>query len=112
MSTTVVIIGAGMSGISCAYWLCKSLRRSTAQVNIIVLEARNRIGGRTHSVTLQSDTHSAVVDLGATWIEGDLLNPIKEMVEKFGLKYSNGSDLMIERTFDFDGQLITNSELT
>jgi monoamine oxidase len=101
-----------MSGISCAYWLCKPLRRSTAHVNIIVLEARNRIGGRTHSVTLQSGTHSAVVDLGATWIEGDLLNPIKEMVEKFGLKYSNGSDLMIERTFDFDGQLITNSELT
>ncbi len=41
--TVVLIIGAGMSGLSAAYSICKSNK------NVIVLEARDRIGGRLSS---------------------------------------------------------------
>ena len=58
----VIVIGAGMSGLAAAQKLHQS------SLNVLVLEARNRIGGRTHTYV---DTKNSVhVDMGATWIHG------------------------------------------
>ncbi|WP_416446284.1 flavin monoamine oxidase family protein [Leucobacter sp. HNU] len=55
-----IVIGAGISGLSAA----AELRR--AGRSVVVLEARDRIGGRVH--TERED--GRVTDLGASWIHG------------------------------------------
>lgn len=54
----VVIIGAGLAGISAAVKLVES-----GIENVVVLEAENRIGGRIHSVPFAG----SVIDLGGQW---------------------------------------------
>ena len=58
----VIVIGAGMSGLIAA----RDLHR--AGVDVLVLEAADRIGGRAMSVTT---TLGSRVDLGGQWIGHD-----------------------------------------
>jgi len=55
----VVVIGAGLSGLVAAHELQKMGKR------VVVLEARNRIGGRIH--TVMAEQNQAYLDLGPTW---------------------------------------------
>eukprot|EP00927_Polykrikos_kofoidii_P067132 TRINITY_DN62648_c0_g1_i1.p1 TRINITY_DN62648_c0_g1~~TRINITY_DN62648_c0_g1_i1.p1 ORF type:complete len:461 (+),score=65.57 TRINITY_DN62648_c0_g1_i1:24-1385(+) len=68
----VVIIGAGVAGLSCAAALreisCGSVLR------VAVLEAGGRVGGR--ACTVEINGH--VVDVGAGWIHGVQGNPLVE----------------------------------
>lgn len=59
IQTDIVIIGAGYAGIAAAR------RLHEANKNFVVVEARDRIGGRTHTRQLAC---GATVDLGAQWI--------------------------------------------
>lgn len=52
-----IVVGAGVAGLTVARALTESGRR------IVVLEARDRVGGRLRSVAVEG----GVVDLGATW---------------------------------------------
>ncbi|TCM68688.1 monoamine oxidase [Acinetobacter calcoaceticus] len=65
-SDPIVVIGAGIAGLSCA----KRLQAAGHQV--LLLEAQQRIGGRIHSD--QRAEHC--FDLGASWIHGIEGNPI------------------------------------
>jgi monoamine oxidase len=58
-STEVVVVGAGLAGLVAA----RALARRGVRVR--VLEARNRVGGRTHTRRLES---GLTVDLGGQWI--------------------------------------------
>jgi monoamine oxidase len=58
----VLIIGAGVAGLAAAYEL------SRAGVNVIVLEARDRIGGRIY--TLHDENSPLPIELGAEFIHG------------------------------------------
>jgi len=62
--TEIIIIGAGAAGLLCARELARAGNKVT------VLEARNRIGGRIH--TIVDDRFSLPVELGAEFIHGDL----------------------------------------
>lgn len=87
----VVVIGAGASGLRCASNL---LRDGGNKVSIKVLEARDRIGGRIHTVTESKtdlNSHGEVSfprDLGAAWVHGtgltleDEQNPMLKLLEK------------------------------
>lgn len=55
----VVVIGAGMSGLVSAKYLVES-----GEKDVIILEARDRIGGRVCS----AEIGGGIVDLGAAWI--------------------------------------------
>ena len=55
----VVIIGAGLSGLTAAFLL------NNAGFNATIIEARNRIGGRIHTVHKNNE---ASVEMGATWL--------------------------------------------
>ncbi|PWK40446.1 flavin monoamine oxidase family protein [Actinoplanes xinjiangensis] len=57
-SVDVVVVGAGLAGLSCAHVL------SGRGVDVLVCEARDRVGGRTDSVVVDGET----VDLGGQFI--------------------------------------------
>ncbi|SMC00307.1 amine oxidase [Hymenobacter roseosalivarius DSM 11622] len=59
---SVLIIGAGLAGLMAAYTL------QMAGVPVRVLEARDRVGGRTWAVpALSGSPEAELIDLGATW---------------------------------------------
>jgi monoamine oxidase len=60
-----IIIGAGMSGLACASRLLEHPSYQNGK-NLLVLEARDRIGGRIESVHLNGSR----LDTGANWIHG------------------------------------------
>lgn len=72
----IIIIGAGIAGLSTAYHLIKN-----GFNDFIVLEARKRVGGR----ILPLDIGNTKVELGANWIHGVLGNPIYEFAMQYGL---------------------------
>jgi len=57
----VIIIGAGFAGLSAAYKLHQR------KIDVVVLEARNRIGGRVFSHTMDAN-EKLVIELGGEWI--------------------------------------------
>jgi monoamine oxidase len=69
----VVIIGAGAAGIAAARYL-----RDNTHKSYVVLEARNRIGGRVYSEKVGDKEQ----DFGASWIHNfSTENPFKKLVE-------------------------------
>lgn len=61
MKKDVLIIGAGLTGLLVGYQL------TTAGYSVQILEARDRLGGRIH--TLQSNGNTPI-EMGATWLGG------------------------------------------
>lgn len=74
---SVIVIGAGMSGLSAA----SLLQRSGCTVT--VLEARDRVGGRVWTSQKWKD---APVDLGASWIHGEKGNPLTRLADDLNVK--------------------------
>ncbi|MES2629164.1 MAG: NAD(P)/FAD-dependent oxidoreductase [Bacteroidota bacterium] len=72
MQYDCIIIGGGASGLIAAAKLLKRHRR------VLILEARERLGGRIHTV---KHNFSVPVDLGAEFIHGDLPVTLKLMQE-------------------------------
>ncbi|XP_033742490.1 spermine oxidase-like isoform X2 [Pecten maximus] len=68
-SADVIIIGAGIAGVTAANKLFAS-----GYKDVKILEARNRIGGRIHTVSLGPNACS--VEMGAQWIHGGGDNPV------------------------------------
>uniref|UniRef100_A0A914VWL7 Amine oxidase n=1 Tax=Plectus sambesii TaxID=2011161 RepID=A0A914VWL7_9BILA len=62
----VVIIGGGISGLTAAY----TLKKANPGISLVVLEARDRIGGRAWSVDMRTSTNGGTdrFDLGGQWI--------------------------------------------
>ncbi|XP_026409866.1 polyamine oxidase-like [Papaver somniferum] len=91
---TVIVVGAGMSGIFAAKTL-----PDAAIKNILILEATNRVGGRIKKTNFAGSS----VELGANWVEGvkgDQVNPIWTMVNKIGLKtYYSDFDHLANHTY-------------
>lgn len=67
----IVVIGAGIAGLAAASELQKAGKK------VIVLEARDRLGGRIFSQKVGQH----VYDLGASWIHGIENNPIWSIVQ-------------------------------
>lgn len=76
---TVIIIGAGFSGLAAAY----KLRQKN--INCIILESRGRIGGRVFSHKMADDL---VIELGGEWV-GKSHNRIQELCAEMKLELQN-----------------------
>jgi monoamine oxidase len=98
----VLVIGAGIAGISAA-------RKLQAEgVEVVALEARNRVGGR-----IWTDHSLGVpLDLGAAWIHGNSLdNPVAKIVEDNDIK-TLVTDYDKAITYDTDGTLLEDGVVT
>lgn len=73
----VVIVGAGIAGLAAAVEL-----RAAGFRDVIVLEARNRIGGRIWTSKIGD---YIPIDLGASWVHGITGNPIAELANKHSI---------------------------
>ncbi|MCW1958707.1 MAG: FAD-dependent oxidoreductase, partial [Mycobacterium sp.] len=72
----VIVIGAGIAGLAAARTLTE------AGLSCMVLEARDRIGGR---IWTSNEWPGLRVDLGASWIHGTEGNPIYDEANRFGI---------------------------
>jgi monoamine oxidase len=80
--TDILIIGAGAAGLMAARTLAKAGKK------VIVLEARDRIGGRIH--TVKHGPSQQLMELGAEFIHGDL--PVTQcLLEEAGIAYPHAS---------------------
>jgi monoamine oxidase len=73
-----------------------------AGVRVTVIEARDRIGGRTHTSHLWPDLP---VDMGASWIHGTKGNPVTTLAKASGLKLT-ATDYRRSVTYDETGREI------
>ncbi|MBA5604812.1 FAD-dependent oxidoreductase [Duganella sp. FT3S] len=90
----VIVIGAGIAGLAAA----SKLRQAGKQV--VVLEARDRIGGRIQTSQRWMD---AKVDLGASWIHGaGPDNPVANLARQIGAQLLTTS-FDKRQVYDSDG---------
>lgn len=73
----IVVIGAGLAGLAAA----SELQQRGHEV--VVLEARDRIGGR---IWTSSRWPGMPLDLGATWIHGVKGNPLTDLADELGAR--------------------------
>lgn len=74
-SNDVAVVGAGMSGLTAAVAL------KAAGKKVVVLEARDRVGGRTFA----DNDFVVPADLGAQWFHQGLANPLVEVAARRGV---------------------------
>ncbi len=95
MRTNVVVVGAGLSG------LCAAALLTRLGVQCIVLEARDRIGGRIYSVLPDAGRpKGGRYDLGPAWFWPDMQPRMRQLVDDLGLsafsQFSDGA-VLVER---------------
>ena len=73
----VIVIGAGMAGLAAARALHDAGRE------VVVLEARDRLGGRTFT----DSVGAATVDLGGAWMHSVGYTPLRAVADAAGLEY-------------------------
>lgn len=69
----IIVVGAGLSGLKAAADL------QGKGYSVVVLEGRDRLGGRVHSVKM-SPTSSSSVEAGAQWLHGNNPNAVYSLV--------------------------------
>lgn len=88
---TVIIIGAGISGLYAATLL------ENAGVDYLLLEARDRTGGRVLSSSTADGIH---IDMGATWYWPDIQPALTQLIQQLGMTsvpQTRPGDMLFER---------------
>jgi monoamine oxidase len=118
---TIVVIGGGMAGLGCARQLTNLFQHypNHAAPKVVVLEGRNRIGGRIYSHPLHSmrsrdlqPDERSTAEMGAHIIIGfDHGNPLDAIVRgQLALNYHSLRDL--STLYDIDGSPVDESQDT
>ena len=74
----VAVLGAGVAGLAAARTL------QDAGYSVVVVEARDRIGGRV--ATVRSDAWPIPVELGASWVHDVTASDLAETLERLNIK--------------------------
>ncbi len=88
-STDCIIIGAGIAGLAAGDYLRKK------GWGVMILEARERVGGRVWSRADWKGKNS--MDMGASWIHGVSGNPMAEQAQREGIRTV---------TFDYENKAV------
>lgn len=107
----VIIVGAGISGLSAAATLKKN-----GVEKILVLEATDRIGGRVWTI----DPWGSKLEMGASWIHGIENSPTFELVKEMNLTiqptiYNNACltcKMNSMALYDQNGKRFSNEEIS
>jgi len=75
-TSSVIVVGAGIAGLAAAS------RLQSFGYTVIVLEGRDRIGGRIHT----DRGWGVPVELGATWVHGMDGNPVMDLAQQWDLE--------------------------
>ena len=79
VSVDVVVVGAGLSGLRAAVDV------QEAGFSCVVVEAEDRVGGKTLSIPASSEG-AGVVDVGAAWINDTNQSYMYAMAQKYGIQ--------------------------
>jgi putrescine oxidase len=108
MERDVVVIGAGACGLTAA------TRLKAAGASVVVLEARDRVGGRLWT----DESSGALLELGGQWVSPDQ-TALKESIEELGLqtfaRYRDGHSVYVGpdgRAARFTGDIFPASART
>lgn len=85
----LIIIGAGCAGLAAAQ------QAKRYGLNTLVLEAKNRIGGRAYTNT---ETFGVPVDYGCHWLHAASINPLRQLADEHGFAYER-ADSRHQRLF-------------
>ncbi|WP_255039280.1 flavin monoamine oxidase family protein [Lacihabitans soyangensis] len=99
LDKTVVIVGAGISGLAAA----KSLQE--VGFKVIVLEAQDKVGGRLRT----NRSLGVAFDEGASWIHGTRKNPMTDLAKEAGMTTFETLDES-QKSYDVGG-VLRNTEL-
>src|SRR5271166_6179087 len=86
----VIVVGAGIAGLTVANAL------THGGVECAVVEARDRVGGRLHTV----DMAGSPVDMGGSWIHHPIGNPLRVFADQVGVSCRSGDPLAELAGFD------------
>jgi monoamine oxidase len=87
----VAIIGAGAAGLGAAHALANS------GLSVIVLEARDRVGGRGHTILVAPDI---LFDVGCGWLHSADKNSFVEIATRLNFEIDKGRPPWREQSFD------------
>lgn len=95
----VVVVGAGLSGLQAAHDIQK------AGLSCVVLEARDRVGGKT--LSLDPSGKGGALDVGAAWINDTNQSHVFALAKSFGLEtvVQNTKGAVVQE--DLDGSVST-----
>jgi len=95
-TTRIAIVGAGLAGLYAAYLL-----EQRGITDYVVLEARERLGGRIASLVPDEASTSEAFDLGPSWFWPGFQHALGVLVESLGLssftQHETG-DMVVERS--------------
>ena len=98
----VVVVGAGIAGLTAANALAH------AGVPCVVVEARDRVGGRLHTTNLAGHP----VDMGGSWIHHPIGNPLRAFADQVGIGCRDGDPLPEMAAYDFgEGRRLSPAEV-
>ena len=99
-NTRVLVIGAGMAGLSAARALTE------VGVDVQVIEARDRIGGRLWT----EEMGGGMVDLGGAWVHGPRGNPLSDLANAHGIRLQADRSRENAGYDETNGRSLRNSE--
>lgn len=97
----VVVVGAGLTGLSAAY-RCHTVHKQ----NVLVLEGRSRVGGRTETETLDTNGSAGTFDHGARFFasyQRDVASLIQELELEPFLQYQGVETKSVVKSSEFFG---------
>ena len=97
----VIVVGAGIAGLAAAR------RLKSHGASVLILEARNRIGGR---VWTDQSIAGVPLDLGASWIQGVNGNPIAALARNLNLR-TLPTDFDNIALYDSSGRRFSNPDV-